>query len=51
MTTLVCIEAALQTDRMRGAVQFLQKRFPETRAYPGCQEQAALKPRGGFALF
>lgn len=37
MTTMVCIEAALQPDRIQDAVDFLKLRFPETRDYPGCQ--------------
>ncbi len=37
MTTMVCIEAELQPDRIDDAVAFLRERFPETRDYPGCK--------------
>lgn len=50
METMVCIEATLKEDRLQDAVDFLRKRFPETRDYPGCQGITAFLNEDGKTM-
>ncbi len=41
MSTLVLVEAKAKHEHVQDAINFIKKRFPETRAYEGCQEVTA----------
>ena len=41
MTIMVHVEAIVQEDHVQNAIAFLNEKFPEARAYEGCQSVTA----------
>ncbi len=41
MAIMVKVEATVDPERVSEAIEFLREKFPETRAYSGCQDVTA----------
>ena len=47
---LVQVEANAKPEHLQDAIDFLKQRFPETRAYDGCQDITAYLNEDGHTL-